>query len=217
VEASLRRQIRAAKGESIEEPVELEGKLARLKEQLQRREDNVRALWGAEIQAQIYDALVGGWLADLNQQTLSFDDFFMTHGYAGSVASGLPQPLLLEEEGELQTFSATLQAAISTTRSEANAVSFSKKWYHFRQRNNGFDVGVRVTVHFQLDHFTVSQAVLCNYGSAGPETYWQDEVFDSSYLPVYDQQRMQELNYQLANKLYDYITAKIAETDASSA
>ena len=214
VEASLRRQIRAAKGESIDEPVELEVKLAQLKEQLQRREDNVRALWGAEIQAQIYEALVSGWLADLNQQTLSFDDFFMTHGYAGSVASGPPQPVLLEEEGDVKTFSATLQAAISSARPEVAAVGFSKKWYHFRQRNNGFDVGVRVTMHFRLDHFTVSHAVLCNYGGAGPETYWQDEVYDSCYLPVYDQPRMQELNYQLANKLYEYITAKIAESDA---
>jgi hypothetical protein len=122
--------------------------------------------------------------------------------------------VLLEEEGDVKTFSATLQAAISSTRPEVAAVGFSKKWYHFRQRNNGFDVGVRVTVHFRLDHFTVSHAVLCNYGGAGPETYWQDEVYDSCYLPVYDQPRMQELNYQLANKLYEYITAKIAESAA---
>jgi len=212
VETSLRRQIRAAKGESIDEPADLEVKLTRLKQQLLSREDTVKTLWDEEVQEQVYEALIGFWLDNLNQQTQGFDDFFMTLGYVGSIDSA--QPALLEEEGAVETFKSLFKAAISKTYTEIETVSFSKKWHHFRQRNNGFDVSLQVTFHFRQDHFTVSEAVVSTHVSAGLETPWEGEVLNCIYLPGYDQNRIHEINYQFATRLYDFIAAQIAELDA---
>jgi hypothetical protein len=42
-------------------------------------------------------------------------------------------------------------------------------------------------------------------------------LFSSTYKPEYDYARIQEINYQLANKVYDFIVAKLAEADTPPA
>lgn len=210
VEASLRRQIRAAKGESVAEPTDLALKLASLKEELHRRDDTVHTLWNGATQAAVCEALLGPWLDEVNLQTQGFDELFMTVGYAGSLATALPQPVLLDEEGSWESFTNGLQAAVASAAGEVSSVGFSKRWYHFRQRDNGFDASVRLSFDFHPDHFSVRAAVMGHTRSAGPEIYWEDELFTSVYLPEYAPARLHEVNYQLATLLYQFVADKMA-------
>jgi hypothetical protein len=216
VAATLRRQLRAAKGEPGYAPDDLQTKLALLRQQVLARADAVATLWNPELQATVYDALLRPWLADVQLQTQGFDALFMSRGYSGGVAAPPAPPLGLEEEGDWHSFEALLMAAVVGTQAEIGTVQFAKKWLHFRQRHNGFDVGVTVAFHFQPDHFTVQHTLFSQRSPAGPEASWQEEVFKSAYLPAYNHAHFHEINHQLASRLYDLVAARLATSDAVS-
>jgi hypothetical protein len=216
VAAALRQRLRAGKGEPTYAPDDLQTKLALLRQQVLAREDAVATLWNEEVQAAVYDALLRPWLADVQLQTQGFDDLFMSRGYSGGVAAPPAPPLVLEEEGDWHSFEALLMAAVVGTQAEIGMVQFAKKWLHFRQRHNGFDVGVTVAFHFQPDHFTVQHTLFSQRSPAGPEVSWQEEVFKSAYLPAYNHAYFHEINHQLASRLYDFVAARLATADTAS-
>ncbi|MBO2011515.1 Fic family protein [Hymenobacter negativus] len=214
VATTLRQQLRAAKGEPGYDPDDLQTKLALLKQQVLTREDAVATLWNQELQATVYDVLLRPWLTNAQLQTQGFDELFMSRGYSGGVAAAGAPPLVLEEEGDWYAFEALLMAAVVGTRAEIETVRFAKKWLHFRQRHNGFDVGVTVAFHFYPDHFTVRHTLFSQRSTAGPEANWQEEVFSSAYLPSYEHAHFHEINHQLASRLYDFVAARLATSDA---
>ena len=64
--ASLRRLVRAARGETHDEPDELAAKVALLKQRVLSREDTVRTLWCEEQQQATFEVLVQPWLGGVN-------------------------------------------------------------------------------------------------------------------------------------------------------
>ena len=210
VSAALRRQLRAARGETAADTNPLHEKLALLKQLVLGSEDAVKTLWNEAVQATAYEALVQPWLLSLLQQTQEFDELFMSRGYGGSVDAALPRPLVLEEVGDWETFEAHFQSALTITVAEVQAVHFTTRWLHFRQRNNGFDTGLRVDFHFHSDHFTVEQAIVGNHGGGGLEVLWQAEVYRAGYPLAPDAPAVHEINYLLATRLYDLIAAQAA-------
>lgn len=215
VEASLQLMIRAARGESIDEPDDLNKKLALLKKQVLSREDTVRTLWSDEIQDAIYDSLVDPWFDDLTAQIQNFDELFIQQEYIGNITSALPQPIVIEVKLNHDSFKSSFREKISSVSADIEFINFSKKWLHFRQLNNSFDVGAFVAFEFKFDHFIVYEAVVTNYAPNSLETYWHKKVFESIYLPSYNIERIHEINHQLANKVYEFIAAKVAEADSS--
>ncbi|GAB3576668.1 Fic family protein [Hymenobacter daeguensis] len=211
VAAALRQQLRAARGEPAYAPDDLQARLAGLRQRVLAREDAVATLWNAELQATVYDVLLRPWLADVQLQTQGFDELFMSRGYSGGVA-----PVVLDEEGDWHSFEAQLLAAVAGTRAALEEVQFAKKWLHFRQRHNGFDVGVRVAFRFHSDHFTVQHALFSQHSPTGPEALWQEEVFSSAYLPAYNYAHFHEINHQLAARLYDFVAARLAAAEAAA-
>jgi len=217
VAAALRQQLRAAKQEPGYDADELQAKLALLKQQVLAREDAVATLWNEELQAGVYEALLRPWVANVQQQTSGFDELFMSRGYSGGVLAAPAPPVQLEEAGDWEAFEAQFMAAIAVTQTTLGAVHFSKKWLHFRQRHNGFDMGLTVTFHFEPDHFTVRHTLFSHRSAAGPEASWQEEVFSSAYLSAYDHAHFHEINHQLASRLYDFVAARLAAPAAISA
>jgi hypothetical protein len=217
VAASLRQQVRAAKGEPIYATDDLQTKLALLKQQVLGREDAVATLWSEDLQATVYDVLLRPWLTNVQLQTQGFDELFMSRGYSGGVAGVPPAPpVVLEEEGDWHAFEAQLMATVVSSRGAIEQVHFAKKWLHFRQRHNGFDVGVTVAFHFHPDHFTVQHTLFSQRSPAGqPEASWQEEVFSSAYLPAYEHAQFHEINHQLASRLYDFVAARLAAPDTA--
>lgn len=217
VGTALRQQLRTAKGEPIYAPNDLQTKLALLRQQVLASEDAVAILWSEDLQATVFDVLLRPWLTNVQLQTQGFDELFMSRGYSGSVAALPPAPpAALDEEGDWHAFEALLMATVVGSRAAIEQVHFAKKWLHFRQRHNGFDVGVGVAFHFHPDHFTVQHTLFSQRSPAGPEASWQEEVFSSAYLPAYEHAHFHEINHQLASRLYDFVAARLLAPDAVS-
>jgi hypothetical protein len=216
VAAALRQQVRAAKGEPTYAPDDLQTKLALLRQQVLGGDAAVATLWNEDLQATVYDVLLRPWLTNMQLQTQGFDDLFMSRGYSGGVTTTAPAPpAVLEEEGDWHAFEAQLMATVVGSRAAIEEVHFAKKWLHFRQRHNGFDVGLTVAFHFHPDHFTVRHTLFSQRSpTAGPEASWQEEVFSSAYLPAYEHAQFHEINHQLASRLYDFVAARLAASDA---
>jgi len=78
-----------------------------------------------------------------------------------------------------------------------------------------FDQGMILTFEFRKYDFDVKFRV---YGRSIGEDDREDEiVFNSIYKTQYNHARIQEINYQLANKVYDFIADKLAEADTPPA
>ncbi|MFD1872448.1 Fic family protein [Hymenobacter bucti] len=213
VEAGLRLMIRAARGESIDEPSDLDKKLALLKKQILTREDTIKTLWNDEVQDDIYDSLISVWIDDIDRQSQNFDELFLSNGYIGAIYSVVARTELIENPVNAEEFKKKMKNTISALNADIETISFLKKWFHFRQKNNGFDVGLLVTFNFSLESFKVTTGVLTDFTTQSSKRYWMEDVFNSIYIPNYDPSRIHEINYQLVNKVYDFIAAKLTEAD----
>jgi hypothetical protein len=80
VEAGLRLMIRAARRESIDEPSDLDKKLALLKKQVLTIEAVNRKIWNLETQGRFYNALTRFWLDNLAVQAERFYELFVNKG-----------------------------------------------------------------------------------------------------------------------------------------
>jgi Fic family protein len=217
VEASLRLMIRAARGESIDEPSDLDKKLALLKKQVLTREDSIKILWDDETQDEIFDAIIEIWIDNIDKQTQSFDDLFFNNGYVGAVYNVTSKTEWIENPSNANEFKRKLKSTISALNVDIENITFLKKWNTFRQKNNNFDVGALVNFEFNLDSFKVTTAVLIDFTDQSSKTYWKKDVFNSVYKTEYDHTKIHEINYQLANKVYDFIAAKLAAADTPPA
>ncbi|MGI4873004.1 MAG: Fic family protein [Janthinobacterium lividum] len=213
VEDSLRLMIRAAKGESIDEPSDLDKKLALLKKQVLTREDTIKTLWNDETQDEIFDAILGIWIDDAGNQLQKFDDLFLNNGYTGAVYPAVGSTEWIENPVPVNEFKSKIRNTISALNADIETISLLKKWQYFRLKNNGFDVGLVINFKFGLESFNVTARILSDFTSQSPKVYWAEDVFSSLYKTEYDQTQIHEINYQLANKVYDFIAAKVAEAD----
>jgi hypothetical protein len=203
VESSLRLMIRAARGESIDEPSDLDKKLALLKKQVLTRQDAIATLWNEEYQAEFYKILFKFWQDDLTQQIQLFRELFINIESAfGAYATGI-EDVVHDIDAE-----AAFQAPI--------LMKTSYLWFaleEFRIAKNSFSQVVRLSFSFHNTEFTASF-------HTGPIPFSGEKeefIFSPLYKKEYDHAQIHEINYQLANKVYDFIASKLAEVDTPPA
>lgn len=213
VEASLQLMIRAAKGESIDEPDDLDKKLALLKKQVLSREDTITAVWNLETQALTKAALLDGWFADLVQEISRFNDLFLKFGVhwvlPGKSSSGFI-------DNDVPTAQATIQLADNTFKNTTKVfedIYFRCEWKTFKMQNHAFDFLLLIDFIFSEYKFEVYYRLIDSKKSGEK----QHPLFSSIYKTEYDHAQIHEINYQLANKVYDFIAAKLAEADTPTA
>ncbi|MBO2011520.1 Fic family protein [Hymenobacter negativus] len=204
VEAGLQLMIRAAKGESIDEPDDLDKKLALLKKQVLSREDAITNIWSKETQSEFYNLVFSFWQFDFTQQMERFYAFFLHNESAVGVhAEGIPEGI----HGVSPQLAFDNEVLLKSAY-----IWFSLK--EFRQLNNTFSLIVRLSFAFNKTGFIVSLLI----GTLPLSTSDNEEpIFSSLYKSEYDHARIHDLNYQLANKVYDFIAAKVAEADTPPA
>ena len=217
VEASLQLMIRAARGESIDEPSDLDKKLALLKKQVLTRENTIEVLWDDETQDEIFNVLLSHWIDDMGSQSQNFDDLFLSSGFIGAVYPIIGTTEWIENPSTAESFKEKVKLTILALNTDIETISIVKRWFHFRQKDNGFDVGLFITFKFALESFKVTIGVLSDFTTNSSKAYWTKDVFNSLYKTEYDHVQIQELNHQLANKVYDFIAAKVAEADTPPA
>ena len=213
VEASLRLIIRAAQGESIDEPGDLDKKLALLKKQVLTQEDVITTTWNLESQGLVKILLLDFWFTDLAQELIRFNDLFLNSG----VHWVLPGK---SSNGFIDNNVPTAQAAMrfaddifAKTNEVFYKVYFRYEWKNFRIYKKIFSLILSIDFAFSEYDFTVYYRLINSKNSKGQA----QALFCSLYKTKYDRTQIHEINTQLANKVYDFIEAKLAEADTPSA
>ncbi|AMJ66805.1 Fic family protein [Hymenobacter sp. PAMC 26628] len=155
VEASLRLMIRAAKGESIDEPDDLDKKLALLKKQVLSREDKINVVWSPEIQEDFYHALLEPWFNNVALEVERYDELFLGksisityHKVGEKTFSGTKASTLIEAQKDAQTHFSKLDTPL-----DHYILVFN--WTTFRISNNPFDLRLLIDFKFAKYEFEV--------------------------------------------------------------
>jgi Fic family protein len=213
VEASLQLMIRAAKGESIEEPSDLDKKLALLKKQLLSKDDFIEKTWHSKTQTKLYETILQFWLSDFGAEMSRFNDLFL--GNKISFHS-----IFLDEKNTAHSPPPSPDIAISLIAAAGRFNSSQPedlmsqamllfRWDSFRGMTKSFSQTVNFFFVFKEHHFNVFFAVYDSDTSGATEL-----VLQSEYKAHLENTQIHEINYQLANKVYDFIAAKVAEADS---
>jgi len=215
VEAGLRLMIRAAKGESIDEPDDLDKKLALLKKQVLSREDAINMVWEPKTQSTFYDALFDFWMTDLAEQLSRFDDFFLNKEIDLLYRTDSNGNWVTHQIFTLDAAKSHAKSIFSKSTTPASDAYLRFDWRAFRMLNKSFDLRTLVRFVFFKQNFIVNFSVFINTPTLDMENQEAETIFDSLYKEEYDLAKIQALNHQLATKVYDFIAAKVAEADSA--
>lgn len=224
VEASLRLMIRAAKGESIDESDDLDKKLALLRKQLDKNSNLVKK-WGPEEQATIYDDLLKNWFDNLIEETKRFDNLFGRKEFYGAVFFGLKHL----ESTQLTILFGLVKEFISSTLKKgvqlSSGISINISWKELIKSDLSLNVVLAIDFLFETDKLVVFSRILndippCkNDSQLQISTLAQGEITAKTTFSYnsYNSALIYNFNHQLANKVYDFIAAKVAEADTPPA
>jgi hypothetical protein len=213
VEAGLRLMIRAARGESIDEPSDLDKKWALLKKQVLTQKQAANTVWGLTLQPSFYQTLLKGWIIDLVAQVRQANELFTVHG----ISFVWQEPSLNHGSSQTGTLEETLDYAeksFTRARNAFNEVVFVLNWGGFKDNKTTLNMRLSLAFNFSPEIFQVSYRI--GEATTTDDTIWPT-VFQSLYKSEYDHVQIHEINYQLANKVYDFIAAKLAEADTPPA
>lgn len=220
VEASLRLMIRAARGESIDEPSDLDKKLALLKIQLIEPEYEAPTSWNTKYQPIFFEKCLHYWLNDLSKQSQKFDFAFLSKTFQAAVFEDI-----IENKKELYSspipggIHGLIRENMAHNSNLVRSLVYVISWESLKKHSLFFNVSLGIRFSFRKTEFVIS------YGLAPinpQQTHrWEidraNQIFRSPYQTEYDHAQIHEINHQLANKVYDFIAAKLAEADTPPA
>ncbi|HEX8428672.1 Fic family protein [Hymenobacter sp.] len=221
VESSLQLMIRAAKGESIDEPDDLDKKLALLKKQVLSREDVLEMTWNMDTQAKLWHNLISFWFEDLSKQLLRFDELFLSKQVVFYYPDVSPRPVTYgdtqsKDRPPICNADRSFEGALYTAEkvlginSQQLVMNFQLNffWLEFRFLKHVFNLSL--LVDFRFDKYKHDTFALISHADdkfSGEKNI----ILTSVYKNQYDHLYIQKINYTLANKVYEFIAAKIAE------
>ena len=208
VEAGLRLMIRAAQGESIDEPDDLDKKLALLKKQLANRsqEEFEKATWNHKTQRNFYKEYLALWVKDLWQTMQKFDYFFFKKNVRLEIRDSGNKSTNDIEDVHLDEFMHSIEQVIMDKGTLIGEIRIRFYWQDFR--NASIPVYQTIEAVWKFEKFKYKTLFSMHPGP-------QLEELELKYGQPYDLAIFHDLNHQLANKFYDFIAAKVAEADAS--
>ena len=214
VEASLHLMLRAAKGESIDEPSDLDKKLTLLKKQMLNREEFTEKTWNAETQTKLYNSILQFWFADFGSEMARFNELFqqceMSFHCKFSDELNVAQPPEPSSDLAICLNAATGRFNSSDPRDLMSQAMLLFRWNMFTGLATTFNQTVNFFFVFKESHFNLLFAIYESDNSGAAQL-----VFQSDYKALFDQIEVHNLNHQLANKVYDFIANKVAEADLS--
>lgn len=218
VEAGLRLMIRAARGESIDEPSDLDKKLALLKKQILTRDEAIETLWNENSQATIFASFFEPWLKDITNLTRGFDDLFLKKSYYSSLLLRAPAEAIDKTSQDFDEITNFIKASLSNTKAFCEIITLIVQWENFRQLNHEFNLALALNITFSSHKFYFWH-VIYDYelDNMQPTNKGQTLMSSAMHKTDYDHAQIHEINYQLANKVYDFIAAKLAEADTPPA
>lgn len=219
-EDSLRLMIRAAKGESIDEPSDLDKKLALLKIEL-NNESNSDYIWNNIKKRDFYIGFFYSWLDDYLSEFSKFDFAFLSKEFTVSAYVNR-KPF----SDSITSDSFELPAEFIMSLFQNSEIYFDNfcmiiRWSVFKKNIIPFDLNLTLNFEFNQSIFLIKYLI----HDSGKDTY-KDVVHPSKnsisgkflelpYKNQYSLIQLREINHQLANKVYDFIAAKVAEADTN--
>ncbi len=220
VEASLRLMIRAAKGESIEEPDDLDKKLALLKKRLKTRDEFNKAVWSLTNQKKIHAETLTFWLADLANEASRFDELFAQEK-ARLAAHDIRDQSFLPKDFSIISNNGKNVLEFADRIFNNNIDRLTKElrlyfeWDNLLDFTYPFSLGAHLEISFNDYSYQVSFAAY-ERGKNG-YGFSSQVVFESSYLDTPSHQQIHEINHRLANKIADVIFSRIEKADTPPA
>ena len=220
VEASLRLIIRATRGESIDEPSDLDKKLALLKTGLSQPKGMNTLEWTLTLQAQTWSSLLKPWLSNLANQLSHIDGDFLTSSIKLTLLLAVPtQDLSIT--GSRRSLQANnkhpiLSEAIAIGNTLENdevlheVLYFNFDWMNLERTNRIFGCALILRFGFGKWNWEVSFRVVETTDAYSPE--WQ-QLVESPYQMEYDKLRIPNINQRLVKEVHDFIATKLAEAD----
>jgi len=218
VEASLRLMIRAARGESIDEPSDLDKKLALLKTLLENQKPEVISKRWADVQLNFYETLLEPWLTELIKQTAGFDFAFQRKRFSAYISYfGQIIPSYSNLIGSREAKDDILKS-LRRPNATVNEIRFVIHWDAFKQKGNEFDSNLILGFIFYNSKFTVFWDVNDREVSELPKLKTdsrteQEFLYSKECNPA----EIASINLTIANKVYDFIAAKLAKADTPPA
>ncbi|WP_052732597.1 Fic family protein [Hymenobacter terrenus] len=215
VEASLRLMIRAAKGEAINEPDDLDKKLALLKVELQGETGAPDTVWDLHSQNIFYQRFLAPWLDKLNEEAGKFDFafvrkqfFLLTSSNRSVMNEGVDNATVLQRTAE----------ELFTSKTLLTSADIVVRWEAFRQKGNVFDINLTIRIRFRGAEFSISAEVDQEHknrlGASPAAILLGDKILlDSPYRSNYPPELTHDTVKVAANMVYDAISAKKAAFD----
>jgi Fic family protein len=217
VEASLRLMIRAARGESIDEPSDLDKKLALLKTGLIQPKGVSKLEWNLELQGNTWNSLLKPWLGNLSNLTSHLDRDFLTSGIRLILLLPVPD---FDAKSLVANKPPILEAAMLLGNGLENdsilheVLYFRFDWGHLEAIDRNFDCALELRFGFGRWNWEVSFRIVETTDVHSPE--WQLLV-ESAYKMDYNELQIWKINQQLIQSIHDFIAAKLAEADTPPA
>lgn len=214
VEAGLRLMIRAARGESIDEPSDLDKKLALLKKQVLTREDKINMIWSPEVQASFYRSPLKFWFDDVANELTRYNELFLDssvsivyHKVDDKNFGGSSAKSVVDAQLDAQEY-------LNKSDIKLDQVSLLFDWKTFRIAENPFDLRILIDFKFKKYEFNTFLRIFNPNSANDIESIY---LMTSVYKSEYDNNQINEINHRIASITYDFITAKLAEADTPPA
>ncbi len=211
VEASLRLMIRAARGESIDEPSDLDKNLALLKKQVLTQENKLEMVWDAETHNIFPDAILDFWLDDLGNEMSRFNDLFLNTGAYFLYYDSTAKKNIVSDE-TIQEAHTLINRVFKSNYPSINLATIRFSLFDFKLLQNHFSCAIALNFEFNHLKFEVDYEIydFKNFADYEPKPI---RLFSSLYKSKYDHNQIHDLNHQLANKVYDFIESKVKEAN----
>ena len=213
VAASLQLMIRAARGESIDEPDDLDKKLALLKVQLTAPEPVAdESEWNTNIQRTFVDLMLQPWLTNMVEQTNRFDFAFEKKIFSVQVFKLYQGQQQRQVSFKYESIEKIIDSLKNNFNSSIlyNSIQFIITWNTFYKKTN-FNINIIIEFEFTDKGFTVfgvANKFLKGYSLASRLN--NTPLYQASYSKFLDEKIVTGINYQLANAMYELIAAEVA-------
>lgn len=215
--------LKAARGESIEEPDDLDKKIALLAKKMEGDGDNIKFKKSVETLKKTYDSFFKKFIEAIETKFSKFNTLFL---------NGFTEVKINEENlpsnnrhpiGLIQSSNIFWEAIESD---KIKFITIRKAWYEFKKASNPFDVEISFYFSFHRYDFGI-YTVIGEYAStdellpplntaiAMPKIFKISEVFKSYYKDDYSVSEIEKIVTDVANDFFRYIEKKIEENKQS--
>lgn len=203
VEASLRLMIRAARGESIEEPSDLDKKLSLLKKQVASKEDFTQATWNLETQRRFFKEVLEPCLTYAWHTLSKLNELFFQTSIAIETRDNNNRHVSEEKNVHLAELIGDVENALhhDILLGEIRLVF---TWSDFKSTTNSFSQYARL--EWKFEQFNYKTLFMLNPGADSHQA-------EANYRQSNSLALTNRAITQLATSAVDFIASKVAETD----